>query len=356
MTLVFGTNCGLISSSQSADPDGYTTFSIDTRSRAMKITTTDAVTITEMAWYCTNATEEANYDIGIYSHNSGSDVPDSLLYSETNQAKGTTAGWKKVTGLNWSLSASTTYWVAVQVDDTATTTTIDINSAIVPGTSRYSAMFSQTSLASSWSASTSSNSTDLAIYALYSSAPDPDVTVTPSAEAMTLSIQSPTINVVANRIVTPSTLGLTLSVQSPTITNAVSVTITPDAEPLNLSVQSPTINTIWNTTIEPVVEALSLGLQSPIIEAIRQATIQPDATALNLSLQTPFISTGKDVLIEPSAFSNLLGLQAPAVTTIRQVSVDPNTLETTLTLETPTISATRASKNRFKIKISGTFI
>ena len=44
-----------------------------------------------------------------------------LEVSRTN-AKGTTAGWKRVTGLNWTISPSTVYWLGLQVDDTATAT------------------------------------------------------------------------------------------------------------------------------------------------------------------------------------------------------------------------------------------
>ena len=60
MALVLGTNCGLCAEAPVADPDtfGYT---MDNYNRGLKVTTTDAITIIEMGWYCEANTEEANF-------------------------------------------------------------------------------------------------------------------------------------------------------------------------------------------------------------------------------------------------------------------------------------------------------
>jgi len=162
--LVLGTNCGLVSSSPSANPSTASQFTIDNRIRAIRVTTTDAVTITEIGWWCDNATQESNFEVGIYSHDSLNNQPDELIYSDTTNAKGTDAGWKKVTGLNFSLEAATTYWIAVQVDNTSTAT--DIDTGGIGG--EYSAdASSQSSLPSDGSGITNNEDIYYAIYGLY---------------------------------------------------------------------------------------------------------------------------------------------------------------------------------------------
>ena len=116
MAVVAGTNAGLVTVSPTADPAGNDITS-DAYSRAVKITTVGAVTVTEVGWYCANATQAANFEVGIYTHDSGNDIPGDIVHVSRTHAKGTTAGWKKVTGLSWALDATTTYWIAVQLDD-----------------------------------------------------------------------------------------------------------------------------------------------------------------------------------------------------------------------------------------------
>jgi len=125
MALVVGTNCGFVTTAPTSDPGGMKSTR-DYYATSMKVTTTDAITITEMGWWCDNATEEANFEVGIYSHDGDNNRPLTLLKSDTTNAKGTDLGWKVVTGLDWDLSASTTYWIAFQLDNTATGTDIDL--------------------------------------------------------------------------------------------------------------------------------------------------------------------------------------------------------------------------------------
>jgi len=125
MALTLGTNCGFVTASPTVDPAGAS-LNCDYRCFAMRDTTpATAVKIVEIGWWCNTATEEVNYEVGIYSDNSA-DEPNLLQdgVSRTN-AKGTTAGWKKVTGLDIAVSSSTAYWIAVQLDNTATTTYVD---------------------------------------------------------------------------------------------------------------------------------------------------------------------------------------------------------------------------------------
>ncbi len=161
-----GTNCGFVAVAPTADPAG-SNGGIDTVARGSKFTSPSGATkITELGWYCDNATEAANYQIGLYNHDSGNNRPSTQIYSSGDVAKGTGAGWKVATGLNITITPSTIYWIAVQLDDTATQTLYNNGSS----TSAYTiaSKNAQTSLPSPWGTSDATNNTLLAAYyALY---------------------------------------------------------------------------------------------------------------------------------------------------------------------------------------------
>ena len=124
MALVLGTNCGFVTEAPTADPAGGNWATADAYAYALKHTApVGAVKIVEIGWWADTATDEVNFEVGIYSHDSGNDEPDAVVgsLSQTN-AKGTTAGWKRVTGLNIEITAETIYWIATQCDNTPTTT------------------------------------------------------------------------------------------------------------------------------------------------------------------------------------------------------------------------------------------
>lgn len=121
MAVVLGTNAGFVTVAPTADPSG-TSFEADTRSYAIKHITPGGMTkITEVGWWCDNITEEANFEVGLYSHHTGNNQPFIQLFSDTVNAKGTTAGWKTVS-VDWDITPGTIYWIAAQLDNTATTT------------------------------------------------------------------------------------------------------------------------------------------------------------------------------------------------------------------------------------------
>ena len=124
MTVTLGTNAGFVTVAPTADPDG-TAWLMSNYNRAQKDTApADATEITEIGWYCQNATEAANFEVCIYSDIS--DFPIAVVgsISDTN-AKGTTAGWKSATGLSIPIVGGTDYWIAVECDFTATATNTD---------------------------------------------------------------------------------------------------------------------------------------------------------------------------------------------------------------------------------------
>lgn len=164
--LAVGTNCGFVTEAPVADPGGIGVIGLDTYSVACDFTSpADATKITELGWWCDNATEAADYDIGIYTDNAG--VPNAVVHIAADNAKGTTAGWKKVTGLNIAISGSTKYHLAVQVDNTATTTNCDY--AIEAGYNR-NYKTPQTALPDPWGSSSTTADRILAIYAVWEAA------------------------------------------------------------------------------------------------------------------------------------------------------------------------------------------
>ena len=163
MAVVKGTNAGFVTVAPTTDPSG-SGGTMDNTAVANKDTTAVGVgTIIEVGWYCDNATEAANFEIGLYSHDAGDDKPNALLFSSTVNAKGTGSGWKTV-AVNWSVSAETIYWIALQLDDTATATST--NNSASTGGYRYSIKFGQTTLTNPWGASTDQDNYVYSIYAL----------------------------------------------------------------------------------------------------------------------------------------------------------------------------------------------
>ena len=161
MALVLGTNCGFVASAPEADPATGLVITCDTAAQAIKHTTPAGVTtITEIGWWCYDATQESNFEVGLYSHDAGNDKPDERLYVDNTNAKGTAGACWKTVAVNWAVSPSTIYWIAFQLDDTATTTR-----TYYTGGGRISWLVSPT-LANPWGASTQQTYL-YAIYALY---------------------------------------------------------------------------------------------------------------------------------------------------------------------------------------------
>lgn len=166
MALTEGTNCGFVTSAPSADPVESNAI-VDGTSVSGKFTAPADGTITEIGWWCDTASEECNFEVGLYSHDSGDDSPDARLQVDATNAKGTGAGWKVCSGLSWAITNATIYWLAVQVDAVATAT--NINYAVATG--RRANRASQTALTDPFPAdATLTDSRLVGIYALYTTA------------------------------------------------------------------------------------------------------------------------------------------------------------------------------------------
>ena len=119
-----GTNCGFVTVAPSADPVAGN-FQLDRLVVTLKDTSpATAAKVVEIGVWVDNATEASDFEFGIYEHNPGDDNPEALLVGKVTIAKGTTSGWKKQT-CNITISPSTIYWIAAQLDNTATATSLN---------------------------------------------------------------------------------------------------------------------------------------------------------------------------------------------------------------------------------------
>ncbi len=169
MALTLGTNCGFVTIAPTGDPTA-TNLGADTKAWAFKIVApSGAIKVTEIGWYCENATEESNFEVGIYDHNAGDNNPENLLAgaAQTN-AKGTAAGWKVATGLNIEITEGSTYWLAFQLDNTATQTLGNVTSLAGQKTDRKDLI---TALPNPWGTNDGSITYLLGIYAVWEAAP-----------------------------------------------------------------------------------------------------------------------------------------------------------------------------------------
>ncbi|GAH41745.1 unnamed protein product, partial [marine sediment metagenome] len=122
-TLVLGTNSGFVTEAPDGDPGGFA-GTIDAMSAVGKDTSpANAGKIIEIGWYCDGVSQGSNFEVGLYAAD-GAVVPGEAgtrLYRDPENAKGTTAGWKRVT-VDWEIDPDTDYWLGLQVDNTATIT------------------------------------------------------------------------------------------------------------------------------------------------------------------------------------------------------------------------------------------
>ena len=167
MALVLGTNCGFVTVAPTSDPSGNT-FVANNRAMTFKVTApTGAAKVVEIGWWCDSATEAADTEVGLYDHNVGDDEAENLLGTSGAFAKGTNAGWKVATGLDIEITEGTIYWLAFQLDNTATITYMNYGGAGDPWEYKLG---TQTTLTDPWGTSDGSNNLLAGIYAVWEEA------------------------------------------------------------------------------------------------------------------------------------------------------------------------------------------
>ncbi len=144
--VVVGVSAGFVEEAPQDDPGGSDTFFSGDALGFKDTSPATAGKVIEIGWWAENPTEESNFEVAIYDHDSGSDIPKNIVGSKSaTNAKGTDAGWKRVTGLDITISSSTVYWIGVQHDSTATATLTNYNAG-----GRMSFDTSSTTLVDPW--------------------------------------------------------------------------------------------------------------------------------------------------------------------------------------------------------------
>lgn len=139
MAVVLGTSSGFVTVAPTADPAG-TPATLDSVAYVSKDTSPAGATlITEVGWWKDSGTDAANWEIGLYSDNAG--VADALLHVERTNSN-TATGWI-TKAVSWTISPSTPYWLGIQMDAHAGSTTIDQSA---PGGAGRDSLGGQTTL------------------------------------------------------------------------------------------------------------------------------------------------------------------------------------------------------------------
>ena len=121
MALALGTNSGFVTVAPTADP-AETGTTIDGSSVVTKHTSpADATRITSIGWYRASGTNTANWEIALYADLAG--IPVARLFVDaTNSASA--GGWL-TTVVDWTITPSTPYWLALQMDAHGGSSTVD---------------------------------------------------------------------------------------------------------------------------------------------------------------------------------------------------------------------------------------
>ncbi len=166
MGLVKGVNCGLVLTKPTLDPASGSRIVCDQFTWAMKVTTPAVIAkVTEIGFWVDNATEDRNFDVGIYTHDVGEDEPlDRLAGAIFGKAKGLDAGWKRSDVLNIALNPNTIYWISVHLFNTPSTTNLDY---LADGGEKADYKNGDPGLENPWPGSVTSLGWLLGIYALY---------------------------------------------------------------------------------------------------------------------------------------------------------------------------------------------
>lgn len=188
MALALGTNVGFVLVSPTADPAGTNT-TIDGSSVVVKDTSpAEATKITEIGWYRGAGTNSANFEVALYSDLAG--VPVTRLFVDATNSS-TSGGWITV-AVDWAISGSTPYWLAVQMDAHSGSSSIDTATS---GGSGTDVLTSQTTLNDPYGGGTVADADGM--YAIYAKV-NVNQIVLPGVGAATFTGFAPTINLHKN--------------------------------------------------------------------------------------------------------------------------------------------------------------
>lgn len=331
MAVTLGTDSGFVTTAPTADPAGSNTV-IDGASVVTKHTSPEhAVSISQIGWYRGSGTNGSNFEVGLYSEAAG--IADARLnVAATNSS--TSSGWITVS-VNWSISGSTNYWLALQMDAHTGSSNVDSGTT---GGAGYDRLTSQTTLNDPYGGGAVDSATGLyAIYALVKLQPN----ITPGVGELTLTGYAPTVSVSDNKNVLAGVGALDFTGFAPTWSTAPAGgpgVANPGTGELTLAGFAPTVSVTTNLLVRPDVGSLTLTGFEPTVATPRNVT--PDVGALALTGLEPTVAVTTNLLVRPDVgVLTLTGLE-PTVAVSNHITVLPDTGVLTLTGFAPTVFAT----------------
>lgn len=175
-------------------------------------------------------------------------------------------------------------------------------------------------------------------------APAVIIRATPSPGVLTATFtpQAPVVSTTRFVTVSPNALSATFSPLAPTITANRQVTVSPAAQDFTVSIPTPTVTAIRNISFAAAVLGASFSIQSPTVTAQRNVTVSPSAVSATFNLLAPEVIVPVNVTVNPNELGATFGLQAPSVSTEQSVTPTPNALSATFTALAPVITTYRS--------------
>ena len=166
--LVLGTSSGFVTVAPTGDPTGGNSTTIDGSSVVTKHTSPAGATkITQIGWYRNSGTNTANFEVALYAADGSSSAAGTRLFIDNTNSTSSN-GWVTVT-VDWDISSSTAYWLAVQMDAHSGSSAIDRQTS---GGAGLDILTSQTTPATPYGGGSLSDADGMmAIYALVSVPP-----------------------------------------------------------------------------------------------------------------------------------------------------------------------------------------
>lgn len=330
MAVVLGTSSGFVIVAPTADPNGGTNTTIDGSSVVTKHTSLEgANAITEIGWYRGAGTNTANFEIALYSESAG--VASARLFVDATNSSNV-QGWI-VTAVNWTISANTAYWLAVQMDAHSGSSTIDSETS---GGAGIDVLTSQTTLNDPYGGGAVSDADGMmAIYAKVSVARN----VTPGVGDLTLTGFAPTVVASNHKNVSPGLGEITFTGFAPTVAVSDNKNILADVGSLTLTGFGPTVSVTSNLNVSPGVGDLTLEGFNPTVTASDHKNISAHTGVIIFTGFAPTIET--PVNIQTSTGEIIFTGFAPSVTTGDNKEVQTGTGAIIFTGFEPTIQTPR---------------
>jgi hypothetical protein len=140
-------------------------------------------------------------------------------------------------------------------------------------------------------------------------APTLDTYLTPGAASVTVTGQTPTVSVTADKTPQPGTSSITIAGQVPSIDATNPQTVTPGAGAVTVTGHAPTIQSVGNKWIQPPASVVTYTGQAPVIDTSTTYIRYPAPATITVSGRAPTIGLPQSPA--PAAASIVVTGQAP---------------------------------------------